>query len=127
MNDAVNLKNAICNKWLEGKKDIYLEIAFDENNHLFHDFFEQKENKEELLEVLADYTELKLENTKIIIKNLSNEEKKEKDLRSQFELEELELERKKQESRDKIRKNPYIMKAEKLFDTKINNITVKEE
>jgi DNA polymerase-3 subunit gamma/tau len=75
---------------------------------------------------LADFFEVDIEKIQFKAHLLSSEEKKDKNFRTKVEIDD-ELKRENEEARrQKILNDPYVKEAEKLFNSKIDKIILKE-
>jgi DNA polymerase III subunit gamma/tau len=104
-----------------------IEIAFPEDASVFKEYLEEKDIYARLKNHLADFFEIDIEKINFRTQLLSPEEKKDKNFKTQVEIDDAERFNREEERRQKILNDPYVIEAEKLFNTKVDKIILKEE
>ena len=75
---------------------------------------------------MADFFEIDIEKIQFRTQLLSLEEKKDKNFRTKVEIDDENRNNREEERRQKILNDPYVKEAEKLFNSKIDRIILKE-
>lgn len=101
-----------------------LKIAYTEGDEVLHDYISQSETNKKLDDALRGYCS----NNQVSIKFsfLDQEEKEEMNMVSVEEKEEIEKKNLIKEKEKNILGNEYIQEAQKLFDTKVDKIILKD-
>jgi DNA polymerase-3 subunit gamma/tau len=107
-------------------KPVTITVAFPEDAAFFHEYVEQKDIYAKLKNHLSDFFEVDIEQLQFRTKLLNQEEKKDKNFRTKVEVDDEIRMNKEEERRQKILNDPYVKEAEKLFNSKIDKIILKE-
>jgi DNA polymerase-3 subunit gamma/tau len=107
-------------------RPLLITVAFPEDAAVFKEYVEEKEVYARLKNHLADFFELDIDQIHFKTQLLSSEEKKDKNFRTKVEIDDEEKQRVEEEKRQKILNDPYVKEAEKLFNSKIDKIILKE-
>jgi DNA polymerase-3 subunit gamma/tau len=105
---------------------LLITIAFPQDAEVFKEYLEEKEVYARLKNHLADFFEVDIDKIQFRTQLISTEEKEEKNFRTKVEIDD-ELKAQQEEAkRQKILNDPYVKEAEKLFNSKIDKIILKE-
>jgi DNA polymerase-3 subunit gamma/tau len=107
-------------------KPVTITVAFPEDAAVFQEYVEQKDIYAKLKNHLSDFFEVDIEQLQFRTKLLNQEEKKDKNFRTKVEVDDEIRMNKEEERRQKILNDPYVKEAEKLFNSKIDKIILKE-
>lgn len=108
-------------------KPLRITIAFPDEAAVFQDFVEGREVYARLKNGLSDFFELSIDEVEFRTQLISEEEKKDKNFRTTVEIDqEIQL-RREEERRQKILNDPFVKEAERLFNSKIDRIILKEQ
>lgn len=122
---AQNLKRSLVLNEEDFVKELkVLKIAYTEGDEVLHDYISQKETNEKLDVALKDYCSNKTVSIKFSF--IDEKEKQEINIVSIEEKEEIEQENIKKAKEQNILDNQYIQEAQKLFDTKVDKIIIKD-
>lgn len=105
---------------------IVIKIAFPENASVFKDFLDEKETYARLKNHLADFFETDIDSIEVRSQLLSDEEKKDKNFKTKVELSDEERKNRQEQRRLKILNDPYVLEAEKIFNSKIDKIILND-
>jgi DNA polymerase-3 subunit gamma/tau len=105
---------------------LIIEVAFPEDAAVFKEYVEEKEIYSRLKNHLADFFEIDIEKIQFRTQLLSMEEKKDKNFRTKVELDDEARSTREEERRQKILNDPYVREAEKMFNSKIDKIILKD-
>jgi hypothetical protein len=124
---AVNLEhgNLLTNLVHENER-LQIDLGFMEDAQVFKEYLEQKEIYQRLLGSLAHFFQTNPAKIVFKISLLKQEEKDEKKFKSRLEIDEDEKKRILEERKQKILDDPYIREAEKIFNSKIDKIILKD-
>jgi DNA polymerase-3 subunit gamma/tau len=106
---------------------LIIQIAFPEEASVFKEYVDEKEVYARLKNHLADFFEIDIEKIQFRTTVLSAEEKKDKNFRSKVEIDDEARQIRLEERRQKILNDPYVKEAEKLFNSKIDKIILKDQ
>lgn len=107
-------------------KPLAITVAFPHEAAVFQDFMDGREVYARLKNSLSDFFELDVDEILFKTQLLSEEEKKDKNFRTKVEID-LELKsRREEERRQKILNDPFVKEAERLFNSKVDKIILKE-
>ncbi len=106
---------------------LMIQVAFPEDAGVFKEFLEEKDIYARLKNHLADFFEIDIEKIQFKTLLLSHEEKKDKNFRTKVEIDDEARSNREEERRQKILNDPYVKEAEKLFNSKIDKIILKEK
>ena len=104
-----------------------IEIAFPEDAAVFKEFLDERETYARLKNHLADFFEIDIEKINFKTHILSLEEKKDKNFKTKVEIEIEARANMEENRRQKILNDPFIKEAEKLFNSKIDKIILKDQ
>ncbi len=107
-------------------RPLMIRIAFPENASVFKEFLDDKEVYARLKNHLSDFFEVDIEQVSFKMEVLTDEEKKSKNFRTQVEIDDDKREKVIAERKQKILDDPFVKEAEKLFNSKIDKIILKE-
>jgi DNA polymerase-3 subunit gamma/tau len=124
---AVNLEhgNLLTNLVHENER-LQIDLGFMEDAQVFKEYLEQKEIYQRLLGSLAHFFQTNPAKIVFKISLLKQEEKDEKKFKSRLEIDEDEKKRILEERKQKILDDPYIREAEKIFNSRIDKIILKD-
>ncbi|MCB9092400.1 MAG: DNA polymerase III subunit gamma/tau [Halobacteriovoraceae bacterium] len=123
---GINLEHAIGLQWIQTKEQVTLELGYHASNKVFASYFQDREQLLGLQNIIANLTGVNVENCKLMITELSNEEKEEKKLKTRFEQEQKRKELELAQKRENIKNNSYILQAEDIFNAKVSSIIIDE-
>lgn len=103
-----------------------IQVAFPEDAAVFKEFLDEKDIYARLKNHLADFFEIDIEKIQFKTQVLSDEEKKDKNFRTKVEIDDEARNNREEQRRQKILNDPYVQEAEKLFNSKIDKIILKE-
>ena len=121
---AVNLERAIFDGDLNPSN---LKITFSEDSKIFADFVREPDHFNKLKQILSKFCEVPLEDVNVNISNIDDEKKKEDNLLSKVEKEQLAEEQDRESMETKLKENKFIKQAEDLFNTKITKIVLNDK
>jgi DNA polymerase-3 subunit gamma/tau len=101
-------------------------LGFGEEAAVFKEFLEKKEIYQKLLISMGRFFNKKIENINFQIQLLSNHQKEQNQFRSVIEIEQEIKSNQLEERKQKILNDPYIKEAEKVFNSKIDKIILKD-
>lgn len=107
-------------------RPLTITVAFPEEAAVFQEYVEQKDIYAKLKNHLSDFFEVDIEQMQFRTRLLNDEEKKDKNFRTKVEIDDEIRMNKEEERRQKILNDPYVKEAEKLFNSKIDKIILKE-
>lgn len=102
-----------------------IHVAFPEDSAVFKEYVEEKEVYSRLKNHLADYFEMDIDKISFKTKLISQDEKKDKNFKTKIEQDEEARNKIEEERRKKILNDPFVKEAEKLFNSKIDKIILK--
>lgn len=105
---------------------LIVSIAFPEDAAVFKEYVDEKDVYARLKNHLADFFETDIEKIQFRTQLLSHEEKLDKNFRTKVEIDDEIKVNIEEERRQKILNNPYVKEAEKLFNSKIDKIILKD-
>lgn len=101
-------------------------VGFPQEAAVFQEYLDDKEIYSRLKNHLADFFEVEIDKIQFKTKLLSHEEKKETNFRTKVEIDD-EIKLTREEIRkQKILNDPFVKEAEKIFNSKIDKIILKE-
>lgn len=103
-----------------------IQIAFPEDSAVFKEYVDERDVYARLKNHLADFFELDIEKINFRTTLLSAEEKKDKNFKTKVEIDDEQRQNHQEERRQKILNDPFIKEAEKLFNSKVDKIVLKE-
>ncbi len=106
---------------------LIVTVAFPEDAVVFKEYVEEKDVYARLKNHLADFFEIDIEKIQFRTQALSLEEKKDKNFKSKVEIDVERENNLEEERRQKILNNPYVKEAEKLFNSKVDRIILKNQ
>lgn len=101
-------------------------VAYPQDAAVFKEYLEEKEIFARLKGHLSDFFELAVEDVIFKTVLLSDEEKKDKNFKTRVEIDDEKKSLDTENRRQKILNDPFIKEAEKLFNSKIDKIILKE-
>lgn len=104
-----------------------VEIAFPEEAAVIKEYIDERDIYAKLKNHLADFFEIDIEKINFKTHLLSQEEKKDKNFKTKVEIDEEERNNREEERRQKILNDPFVKEAEKLFNSKIDKIILKDQ
>jgi DNA polymerase-3 subunit gamma/tau len=105
---------------------LMITIAFPEEGEVFKEYMEEKEVYARLKNHLADFFEVDIDKIQFRTQLLSGDEKKDKNFRTKVEIDDEARREHEEAKKQKILNDPYVKEAEKLFNSKIDKIILKE-
>jgi DNA polymerase-3 subunit gamma/tau len=106
---------------------LVIQVAFPEDAAVFQEYLEEKDIYARLKNHLADFFEIDIDKIQFRTQLISAEEKKDKNFRTKVEIDDEARTTREEERRQKILNDPFVKEAEKLFNSKIDKIILKEE
>jgi DNA polymerase-3 subunit gamma/tau len=107
-------------------RPLIINVAFPEDAGVFKEYVEEKEVYARLKNHLSDFFEVDIDKIQFKAHVLTTEEKKDKNFRTKVEIDDEKKREEEEERRQKILNDPYVKEAEKLFNSKIDKIILKE-
>src|SRR5690606_15770795 len=104
-----------------------IDIAFPEDAAVFKEYVDEKDVYARLKNHLADFFEIDIERINFRTQLLSLEEKKDINFKTKVEIADEERSNREEEQRQKILNDPFVKEAEKLFNSKIDKIILKDQ
>lgn len=121
---AVNLERAI----FDGELDVRnLNLMFSEESKIFADFIKEPDNFIKFKQILAKFADVPVVEVEVRVNNIDDEKKKEDNLLSKVEKEQLAEEQNRESMETRLKENKFIKQAEDLFNTKITKIVLNDE
>lgn len=111
-------------KTLVTEENVYFEIGFPKESKVFFDYLDEKDSRSKLSQLLSEYVEDENIENKINVVSLVRED--ESEFKTVAEVEEDKRLTIEKEKKEKIASHSMIKHAQKIFDTKIENIKLKE-
>jgi DNA polymerase-3 subunit gamma/tau len=108
-------------------KPLSITVAFPQAAAVFKDYLDDRDTYARLKGHLADFFELSVDEINFRSSLLTEEEKQDKNFRTQVEIADEERRRAQEELRQKILNDPYVKEAEKLFNSKVDKIVLKDQ
>lgn len=105
---------------------LLITVGFPEDAAVFKEFLEEKEIYARLKNQLADFFEVDIDKIQFRAQLLTTEEKKDKNFKSKVEIDDELKRQQEEEKKQKILNDPYVKEAEKLFNSKIDKIILKD-
>jgi DNA polymerase-3 subunit gamma/tau len=106
---------------------LIIPIAFPEDAAVFKEYLDEKDIYARLKNHLADFFEIDIEKIQFRTTLLTHEEKKDKNFRTKVEIDDEARNNRIEERRQKILNDPFVKEAEKLFNSKIDKIILKDQ
>lgn len=103
-----------------------IQVAFPEEASVIKEYIDERDVYAKLKNHLADFFEIDIEKINFRTMLLSNEEKKDKGFKTKAELDEEARNNIVEERRQRILNDPFVKEAEKLFNSKIDKIILKD-
>jgi DNA polymerase-3 subunit gamma/tau len=103
-----------------------IEIAFPEDAAVFKEYVDEKDIYAKLKNHLADFFEIDIEKIVFRTQLLSLEEKLDKNFKTKVEIDDEARANLEEERRLRILNDPYVKEAERLFNSKIDKIILKD-
>ena len=104
-----------------------IDIAFPEDAAVFKEYIDEKDVYARLKNHLADFFETDIEKINFRTQILSLEEKKDINFKTKVEIDDEVRNTREEERRQKILNDPFVKEAEKLFNSKIDKIILKDQ
>ncbi|HXH76650.1 MAG TPA: DNA polymerase III subunit gamma/tau [Bacteriovoracaceae bacterium] len=108
-------------------KPLRLVVAFPQDAAVFGEIMEGREVYTRLKNCLSDFFELAVDDIDFKTQLLSVEEKKDKNFRTKVEIDDESRSNMEEERRQKILNDPFVREAEKLFNSKVDKIILREQ
>ncbi len=105
---------------------LLITVGFPEDAEVFKEFLEEKEVYARLKNHLADFFEVDIDKIQFRASVLTTEEKKDTNFKSKVEIDDEIKSKQEEEKKQKILNDPYVKEAEKLFNSKIDKIILKD-
>ena len=122
---AQNLKRALfINEKDFGKSDTVLKLSYTRGDEVLYDYITEKSTSDKLLQALRSFTGKSDVDVKFSF--IEEDKKIEMKVSSIEEKEEQEKKNLAQQKEKNILENQYIQEAQKLFDTKVDKIIIKD-
>lgn len=103
-----------------------VEIAFPEEASVFKEYVDEKDVYARLKNHLADFFEADIERISFRTTLLTSEEKKDKNFKTKVEIDDEIRKNAEEEKRLRLINNPYVKEAEKLFNSRVDKIILKD-
>lgn len=104
-----------------------IQIAFPQASAVFKEYVDEKEVYARLKNHLADFFEIDIEKINFKTQLLSEEEKKEKSFKTKAELDDEARSLREEERRQMILNDPFVKEAEKLFNSRVDKIILRDK
>lgn len=104
-----------------------IEVAFPEDAAVIKEYIDERDVYAKLKNHLADFFEIDIEKINFKTSLLSLEEKKDKNFKTKVELDDEARNNHEEERRQKILNDPFVKEAEKLFNSRIDKIILKDQ
>ncbi len=104
-----------------------IRVAFPADAAVFKEYVDEKEVCTRLKKHLADFFETDIEKINFKTQLLTHEEKKDKNFKTKVEEDDEARNNREEDKRQKILNNPFVKEAEKLFNSKIDKIILKDQ
>lgn len=104
-----------------------IQIAFPQASAVFKEYVDEKEVYARLKNHLADFFEIDIEKINFKTQLLTEEEKNEKSFKTKAELDDEARSHREEERRQKILNDPFVKEAEKLFNSRVDKIILKDK
>lgn len=104
-----------------------IEVAFPEDAAVIKEYMDQRDVYAKLKNHLADFFELDIEKINFKTQLISHEEKKDKNFKTKVEIEDEKKSNREEERRRSILEDPFVKEAERLFNSKIDKIILKDQ
>jgi DNA polymerase-3 subunit gamma/tau len=125
---AVNIERGnLINKEDFNEAGAFLRVGFTDECKIFLDFLNDFDRKHELINSLAEYTELSKEDINISFEVIDDETKEKDNFISSVDIEEGQLEEVREDKRQNILNNKFVRSAEDIFASKIEKVVLNEE
>jgi DNA polymerase-3 subunit gamma/tau len=108
------------------QKPLKIRLGFLESAGVFKDYLEGKEVYPRLLKNLGEFFHLPTSEIDFKVILLSEEEKKEKNFKTQVEIHDEKKLNFEEERRQKILNDPFVKEAEKIFNSKVDKIILND-
>lgn len=105
---------------------LIISIAFPEDAAVFKEYVDEKDVYARLKNHLADFFEIDIEKIQFRTQLISAEEKLDKNFKTKVEIDDERKTNIEEERRQKILNDPYVKEAEKLFNSKVDKIILKD-
>lgn len=105
---------------------LVVEIAFPETALVFKEYVDDRDVYSRIKNQLSDFFEVEIEKVTFKTQLITDEEKKDINFKTKVELDEEERMNFENEKKQKILDNPFVKEAEKLFNSKIDKIILKD-
>jgi DNA polymerase-3 subunit gamma/tau len=106
---------------------LIIQVAFPEDASVIKEYLDEKDIYARLKNHLADFFEIDIEKIQFRTTLLTLEEKKDKNFRTKVENDDEARNNRLEERRQKILNDPFVKEAEKLFNSKIDKIILKDQ
>jgi DNA polymerase-3 subunit gamma/tau len=106
---------------------LIIQVAFPEDAAAIKEYVDEKEIYAKVKNHLADFFETDIEKIQFRTTLLTYEEKKDKNFRTKLEIDDEARNSRIEERRQKILNDPFVKEAEKLFNSKIDKIILKDQ
>ena len=103
-----------------------IEIAFPEEASVFKEYVDERDVYARLKNHLADFFEVDVDRINFRTTLLSSEQKKDKNFKTKVEIDDEIRKNAEEEKRLRILNNPFVKEAEKLFNSRIDKIILKD-
>lgn len=125
---AVNLERGnLLNDLNLQNSELFLKIAFSEENKIFYDFLNEHETVTKLKKSFAAYFDKDVESLKINLELLDETEKSNMKFMSKFEKDKEAENQAKEKKVNDILTNKYVEEAKKLFNTDVAKIVLNDQ
>lgn len=104
-----------------------IDVAFPEDAAVFKEYLDEKDVYARLKNHLADFFEIDIEKINFRTQLLSLEEKNDINFKTKVEIDDEVRNNLEEERRQKILNDPFVKEAEKLFNSKIDKIILKDQ
>lgn len=120
---SVNLERAIVDQDFNPEN---LIIRFGEDSRIFADFIKEPDNTNKLKQIISKYKDIDASKVKLSIDVIDDNKKKEDNLFSKVEKEQIAEAKDKEDMETRLRENKFIKQAEDLFNTKVSKIILND-
>tara|TARA_B100001971_G_scaffold213155_1_gene245564 strand:- start:152216 stop:153958 length:1743 start_codon:yes stop_codon:yes gene_type:complete len=120
---SVNLERALFDKAFNPEN---LEVIFSDDSRIFADFIKEPENLNRLKQIVSNYANLSSDKVNVRVITIDDNKKKEDNLLSKVEKEQLKEQQDKEDLEARLRDNKFIKEAQELFNTKISKVILNQ-
>ncbi|CBW24992.1 DNA polymerase III, tau subunit [Halobacteriovorax marinus SJ] len=103
---------------------VSIEVGFPESSRVFLDYLKEQESFDKLKDLVAKFFNVDVTKVNLQLAMVEEEKAIDSEFKSKAQLKQQEEDRIEEEKREKIRSNPFIRKAETIFNSKVDKIII---